>query len=234
MHSAWPVGQVPEQLQRPELQQLRLSGYKFDDPWQVIDIFERKVAEFAGSAYAVAVDCCSHGLFLCLKYLRASGEITIPKKTYVSVPMQIIHAGCTVKFEDMAWTDEYQLNPYPVWDAATMWRSGMYQSGFQVLSFQIKKHIPIGRGGMILTNSDDAYQWMKKACHDGRDMHTLYVDDEFAMVGWHYYMTPEDAARGIILMDHKNALYAPDQVQHGYSWTDQSYHDLSKKNVFNP
>jgi dTDP-4-amino-4,6-dideoxygalactose transaminase len=225
MHNVWPLGQLPPELQRPELAQLRQQGYTFDDPWQVIDIFERKVADFAGSQYAVAVDCCSHGLFLCLKYLQASGEITVPKKTYVSVPMQILHAGCTVRFEDIAWTGKYQLDPYPIWDAATMWRSNMYESGFQVVSFQIKKHIPIGRGGMILTNDEPAYRWFKKACHDGRDMEQSYLEDDFAMVGWHYYMTPEDAARGILLMDHRNDSF-PD------IWSEQNYHDLSYKTVF--
>jgi dTDP-4-amino-4,6-dideoxygalactose transaminase len=225
MHKIWPLGDLPAELQRPELQKLRQQGYQFDDPWQVIDIFERKVAAFAGSRFAVAIDCCSHGLFLCLKYLRASGEVIIPKKTYVSVPMQIIHAGCTVKFEDISWTGQYQLAPYSIWDAATMWRSNMYASGFQVVSFQIKKHIPIGRGGMILTDDEQAYRWFKRACHDGRDMEQTYFSDDFAMVGWHYYMTPEDAARGILLMDHKNQSYAD-------FWSDQNYHDLSGKTVF--
>lgn len=220
------MGALPPELQRPELDQLKQQGYAFSDPWEVIDIFEKKVAEFAGSKYAVAVDCCSHGLFLCLKYLNAQGTITIPKNTYVSVPMQIKHAGCDVALADQPWQGQYKLEPYPVWDAATVWRRGMYQSGYQVISFQIKKHIPIGRGGMILTNDDQAYRWLKKACHDGRDMHTPYSQDDFEMLGWHYYMTPEDAARGILLMDFKDRDGYPD------TWSDASYCDLSTKRIF--
>jgi dTDP-4-amino-4,6-dideoxygalactose transaminase len=226
MHNRWPLGDISKHLQRPELSQLLDKGYEFNDPWDVIDIFEKKVAAFAGSRFGIAVDCCSHGLFLCMKYLKATGDITLPKKTYVSVPMQVIHAGCNVKFEDIKWFDQYQLKPYPIWDAATMWQRGMYQSGYQVISFQIKKYIPIGRGGMILTDDAQAYRWLKKACHDGRDMEKVYLHDEFELVVWHYYMTPEDAARGILLMDYKNSDCPK-------SWSDQSYHDISTKYIFN-
>ena len=33
-----------------------------------------------------------------------------------------------------------------------------------------KKKIPIGRGGAILTNDKKAYQWLKMARYDGRDI----------------------------------------------------------------
>jgi len=221
----WPLGQIPDHLRRPELDEIRQHGYHWDDPYDVVGIFEQKVAEFAGAKHGVAVDCCSHGIFLSLKYLNAIGTITIPCHTYASVPMQILHAGCQVKFEDIRWSGKYRLDPYPVWDAATMWRSNMYESGLHVVSFQIKKPIPIGRGGMILTDDAYAYHWLKKACHDGRDMHKIYAQDDFEMIGWHYYMTPEDAARGILLMDRRSCDYQD-------RWSDLSYYDLSLKSIF--
>ena len=77
-----------------------LSAYKIqvDDPWDIVEGFEKLVAEYAGSKYAVAVDSCTNSIFLCLKYLNAAGEIEVPKRTYLSVPQAIIHAGCTPKF----------------------------------------------------------------------------------------------------------------------------------------
>ena len=70
-YKSWPLGQLPPEFERPELDQLKENGYKFDDPREVVDIFEKKVAKFAGAKYGIAVDCCSHGLFLSLKwYLR--------------------------------------------------------------------------------------------------------------------------------------------------------------------
>ena len=34
--------------------------------------FENKIAEFYGAPYAVAVDCCTHGIELCLRYQKLS------------------------------------------------------------------------------------------------------------------------------------------------------------------
>jgi len=99
-YTVWPVGRLPKEWQRPELDQLKAAGYDWNDPRDAIDMFEKKVAKFAGSKYAVALDTCSHGLFLCMKYMKCKGKITIPKNTYVSPAMQIIHAGCEVEFED--------------------------------------------------------------------------------------------------------------------------------------
>lgn len=226
-YNIWPVGKLPKKWQRPELDQIKEKGYNWNDPRDVIDIFEKKVAKFAGSKYAVAVDCCSHGLFLCMKYLNCKDTITIPKNTYVSTPMQILHAGCKVKFENLKWSGVYQLKPYPIWDGAVRWTKNMFVGGdaLQVVSFQIKKRIPIGRGGMIMTNSKKAYDWLKYASYDGRDLNTYYADDDFKMIGWHYYMTPEDAARGILLMDQ-----IPDTNEDtGHSNT---YSDLSTKKIF--
>jgi hypothetical protein len=210
MYASWPIGLVPEHLQRPELNQVKALGYDWNDPRDIVDMFEKKVAAFAGSKYAVTVDCCSHGLLLAMKYLQYKDElkigstITIPKMTYVSAPMQIIHAGHSVAFEDLEWSGVYQFKPTNVWDGAVRWTKGMYVGGdaIQVVSFQIKKRIPIGKGGMILTDSEEAYKWFKMASYDGRDLNTAYTaDGHVKMVGYHFYMTPEDAARGIILMD---------------------------------
>jgi dTDP-4-amino-4,6-dideoxygalactose transaminase len=221
----WPLGELSKALERPELALLKQAGYSWTDPYDIVEEFEQKVAAFAGAPYAVAVDCCSHGLFLALKYCRAQGTITIPRHTYASVPMQIQHAGCDVEFEPVEWSGVYQLKPYSVWDGATRWRSGMYQQGLHVVSFQIKKRIPIGRGGIILTDDYAACRWLKKARHDGRDMKTFYADDDFEFAGWHYYMTPEDAARGILLMDAIPGDFE-DSGNHN------SYVDLGIKTIF--
>jgi len=224
-YNPWPLGHIPSHLQRPELNALEKLGYNITDPRDAVDLFEAKVAEFTGSRFAVSVDCCSHGLFLCLKYLKASGIVTLPSQTYVSVPMQVMHAGCQVKFERIEWKGKYQLSPYPVWDAAVRWNKGMYEGGFEVVSFQIKKRIPIGKGGMILLNDEKAYHWLKRASYDFRNLREPYPENTFEHLGWHYYMTPEDAARGIILMDQ-----TPDFNDDIANW--ENYPDLSGQAVF--
>ena len=226
-YHSWPIGRPPQEWDRPELEQVRASGYDWEDPRDIVEAFETKMANFSGSKYAVAVDSCSSGIFLSLKYYQASGDITIPSRTYVSVPMQIIHAGCKVIFEEQQWSGVYQLQPYPIYDGAVRFTKNMYvgDNALQVVSFQIKKRLFMGKGGMILTDDYEAYKWLKKASYDGRDLEIYYPDDEFEMIGWHMYMTPEDAARGILIMDQ-----LPEVNEDSGCW--ENYSDLSNKEIF--
>jgi dTDP-4-amino-4,6-dideoxygalactose transaminase len=209
-YNSWPLGKVPKELQRPELDQIRERGYQWEDPRDVIDIFEKKVAAFAGSRYAVSVDCCTHAMELSLRLLLENQEvprgatITIPSHTYISAALMPLQLGFQVEFEDLAWSGIYQLKGTRVYDGAVRWRKGMYvgANALQALSFQIKKRIPIGRGGMILCDRQADFEWLKLASYDGRDLTLPYTDkNHLKLFGYHYYMTPEDAARGIILMD---------------------------------
>ena len=208
------------------LVQKYIEEYHLSDPWDVVDLFEKKLSNYAGSEYAVAVDNCTDALFLCLKYLKANGEITLPKRTYVSVPCTVIHAGCQVKFEDIEWSGAYRLKPYPVWDGATRMYKGMYiKDSYYCMSFHRRKHIPIGKGGMILTNNKDAYEWFRMARYEGRHLDKLYKNDTFDMIGWNMYMPPEQAAEGLELF--KKIPETNDDLE-----TSGMHKDLSKFPVY--
>lgn len=207
--------------------------YGVNDAWGVVDLFEKKIAEYTGSKYAVSVDCCTNALFLCLKYLKATGTITIPSRTWISVPCSIKHSGCDVEFENVEWSGMYQLKPYPVWDGAVRMKKNMYQpETYHCLSFHIRKHIPIGRGGMILTDNKDAYDWFRTVRYCGRTMsddginYLMYKDDPISDIGWNMYMTPEQAARGLELFE-KILDNNPDQESSG------TCKDLSKLPFYN-
>jgi hypothetical protein len=209
-----------------------LKKYNLIDPWDVVDLFEKTLANYAGSKYAVSVDNCTNALFLCLKYLKASGTVTIPSRTWISVPCTIIHAGCKVQFEDIEWSGMYQLKPYPIYDGAVRMKKNMYQKNmFHCLSFHIRKHIPIGKGGMILTDDFEAYNWFKIQRYEGRTLdgngnYLLYKDDNIKSLGYNMYMTPEQASRGLELFEKKIKDDNPDQESSG------SCKDLSKLNIY--
>lgn len=233
-YSPWPCGKLLPKQQRQELNMLKANNYKFNDPREAVNIFEDKIATFAGSKYAVAVDSCTNALFLALKYCNASGAVIVPARTYCSVPMTVLHAGCQPWFIDMEWSGVYILESVPksgtIIDGAGRFRKGMYISGtLHCLSFQIKKRLPVGKGGMILTDIKQAYEWLKQASFEGRHLNVPYDKDQFSMAGWNMYMTPEDAARGILLFDQ--LIANKDQC-----WDDVvgsgSFTDLSKQKVF--
>ena len=68
--------------------------------YDITDEFEKRLAEYTGAKYVVTVDNQSNALFLALMYENVKGqEISIPSRTYPSVPCEIIHAGAKVKFK---------------------------------------------------------------------------------------------------------------------------------------
>lgn len=171
------------------------------NPYKIVKMFEEEISDYTGAPYAISVDSCTNALFLCCKYLNVL-EVTIPKKTYLSVPQSIIHAGGKVKFDDSEWKGTYQLKPYPIFDSAKRLTSNMYiPNTFMCLSFHIKKHLKIGKGGMILTDNYDAAEWFKKVRYEGRS-EINYVNDNINMLGWNMYMTPVEAAQGLMLLQN--------------------------------
>lgn len=200
-YNPWPLGDIPAALRRPEPELIKKLGYKWTDAREIVGIFEQKVADMFGAKYGVAVDCCTHAIKLCIEY-EGEINISIPNHTYISVPMAIRDAWCLISFRGERWHGWYEIGNRII-DAAWMWKTGSYvKDSLMCLSFQIKKPLPIGRGGMILTDDKEAYDWLRLARYDGRDLNTPYDSkDHVKMFGWHYYMTPEDAARGLLLME---------------------------------
>jgi len=231
-YKKWPIGKLSKNLQRPELDLLHESGYKWDDPFDVVSLFEIKIANYVNCEYAIAVDNCTDAIFLCLEYLKYSGEINInehiefPVKCYVSIPMMAKYCGFKISFVAKKWSGVYQLGNTQIWDSAGRFTKGMYiQGSYQCLSFQIKKRLPIGKGGMILTDDRKAMEWFKLARYEGRDLSYDYTEQDYKIIGWNMYMTPEDAARGILIMDQ---LPLENEDTHN----DLNYPDLSNQKIF--
>ena len=121
------------------------------NPYKIVKMFEETMADYCGSKYAVSTDNCTDALLLCCEYLSVQ-EVTIPSRTYLSVPQSILHAGGTVKFKDYRWKGVYQLEPYPIYDAAKRLTSDMYIPGsFMCLSFHISPE-QAARGLMLIQN----------------------------------------------------------------------------------
>jgi len=171
-------------------------------------------------------------IFLSLQWLKSQGKlppiISCPKKTYVSVPMQIIHSGAWISWRDEDWgyRGHYRLGHTPVTDSARLFTSGMYEPGtLMCTSHHWGKTLGLSQGGCILTDDPDAVEWLRRARFDGRTPGVAPKDDQ-PIMGWHAYLSPEVAAHGLsklaVLPRHNKPL-PPD-----------AYPDLSKLEVFKP
>lgn len=197
--------------------------------FHVVDEFEKRVAAYCGAPHCVAVDSCTNALFLAFRLRKVRPlaqvpfpeEIWIPRRTYAGVYQAGVNAGYRVRFCDMTWKGIYIIGPIRVVDAARRFTSGMYTPGMiYCLSFQASKILPIGKGGAILCEDKEDADWLRKARFDGRDQETSLYDQEEFGEGYHMYLPPHDAARGIWLMHGMNS-HNPDQ--------EAQYPDLSVK-----
>lgn len=224
-------------------------------PHQVTKDFERALCEYTGAPFAVAVNSCTMALLLAVRWHVQRGAvgmqyqapegivygekpfIEIPKRTYVGVPMSIMHAGGHPKFRDEDWEGMYQLKPLPVWDSARWLTCGMYRSNprgpslvgmesgsMLCVSFHASKTLGDSQGGAILHDSQEADVWLRRARFDGRTEGVAPRDDDFDMIGWHCYLSPDVSAR---LLWKLASL-----PQHNQPLPSDDYPDLSQMEIF--
>ena len=190
-----------------------------------IEEFENKVAKFFGAPYAVATDCCTHAIELCLR-AKDVKSITVPKRTYLSVPMLADKLSIELKWRDEDWQDYYYVGDTNIIDAAVLWEANSYvPNTLMCVSFQFKKHLSLGRGGMILLDDKDLAKKFKKMSYDGRIPDVPWVEQNIDTIGYHYYMTPETAELGLKKL--------PEAIKtRPRTWKVTDWADLTKMEVF--
>lgn len=187
--------------------------------------FEQEIAKFFGSPYAVAVDCCTHGIELCLRYKEVK-KMIVPAHTYISVPLLSKKLNIELEWKEEVWQDYYYIGDTNIIDAAVLWRENSYiPDTFMCVSFQFRKHLSLGRGGVILCSSESDYWALKKMSYDGRLPDIPWADQNISTMGYHYYMTPETAQLGLEKIELAKKS-TPRQ------WTLEDWPDLRKMEIF--
>lgn len=211
--------------------------------YDITNEFERRLGEYTGAPYVVTVDNQSNALFLSLYYENhikksiKTDTITIPSRTYPSVPCEIIHAGLKVAFkpvEGKTIKGAYNLEGSNVWDSALSFTSEMYKPNTHMcISFTGSRKIfkLLSKGGAILTDDYDAYKWFKKARFSGRDEVDYHKDnfDKDSVIGWNFYLNPELSLRGLVLMTN---FYNLDGSPKIFDDIELPYPDLSKFSIY--
>ena len=226
------------------------------NPFQVVKDFEAALCDYTGAPYCVTTTSCTMALLLAVAWwmrgeaewptaksshereLKSNLQIEIPKRTYVGVPMSIIHAGGRPTFRDEDWIGMYELKPLNIWDSAR-WLAGRIwehphpgperNQQMICLSFHWAKHCGIQQGGAILHADKAADKWLRMARFDGRQEGVHPKDQKHWIVGHHAYMSPETAAAGLVRLALLPQNNAPLPWGPG---TDSDYPDLSKMEIF--
>lgn len=184
--------------------------------FEKITEFEQALAKYTGAPYAVMTDCCTHAIELCLRWDQVK-HCTFTPYTYLSVPMTMHKLGIEYDYIDeeyQNWVGEYQFHGTRIWDSARRLERNMYREGqVQCLSFGHGKPLQIGRGGAILTDDVELYDQLSMMRYDGRDLSITPWNEQLTFcVGYHYKPTPEEAIKGLELLNLVNE--APRYVQY--------------------
>lgn len=205
------VDNLPDYLKRKEL-----ASYKNLTPHEVVNLFEQKLADFFGSKYCVLTDSCTHALELCLRLHMPNQPIELTQWTYMSIGMMLDKLDIAYYLKDIKWTNYYYITENII-DAAAYWKqNGYVKNSLLCISFQYKKHCPIGKGGAILLDDETDYNLLQYMVYDGRNRHLLQTDDNVSTLGYHYHMIPEDAARGIDIFEYVKDIPGPEKQWNEY------------------
>ena len=193
--------------------------------FEIIRDFENSIAEFFGAPCAVAVDCCTHAIELCLRYENVK-TFSVPKRTYMSIPFLANKLGIDFEWRDEDWQSFYRLGETRILDAAVLWGYNTYiPNTMMCLSFQYRKHLSLGRGGMILLEDSAEAKELKKMSYDGRLPDIPWREQNINSYGYHYYMTPETAELGLKKL--------PDAINtKPRKWSATDWPDLTEMEIF--
>ena len=192
--------------------------------FQIVQEFEKDIAKFFGAPFAVAIDSCTHGIELALRYTNAN-KISVPKRTYISIPFLASKLNIELEWRDEDWLDYYYVTDKVV-DAAVLWKQNSYIPNTMMgISFQYQKHLSLGRGGILLLDDEDAAIEIKKMSYDGRLPIIPWREQNISTVGYHYYMTPETAKLGL------DKLPSAIETQ-PRQWVVSDWPDLTEMKVF--
>ena len=133
---------------------------------------------------------------------------------------------------EIEWTDEKWQNYYymtdQIVDAAVHWEPDSYVPGtYMCVSFQFRKHLSLGRGGVILFDNQQDYDTLKKMSYDGRSPDVSWSVQNIQTIGYHYYMTPETAELG--LQKLPSAIDTPPKKWVYTDWVDLTTLDVFKQ-----
>jgi dTDP-4-amino-4,6-dideoxygalactose transaminase len=195
-----------------------IADYK--NPFDAILEFESAVARYTGAPYCVTTDCCTHAMEIAFRLNGYDDRVTLPARTYLSVPMVLHKLKISYILKDVLWRGSYQFEGSNIWDCARQFEPSMYQSGtIQCISFGRTKPLQIGQGGCLLTDNEEIYRAASMMRSDGRDLFQFspWITQKTFRVGYHYTMRPEECVVGLNLL---NAEIFTEQLDKYFDYPD--------------
>ena len=165
-----------------------------------VEKLEVEFAKYVGSKYAIAVNSATSAIFLSLQCEKVSlgiKRVIVPSVTFVSVANMVLNSGLKFEFNDEINVGNwYMLGGTTIIDSAHHLHRNCYiQDSIMCFSFYPTKLLGSCEGGIIATNNNKVYRWLRKARNNGMERNGMFDWDytvEFA--GWKMNMNNIQAA----------------------------------------
>lgn len=199
-------------LFKPSVPVIDLSKHNHLLNGDIVRDFAFEFGQAIGAPYCVPVNSCTNAIELVLRCL-CSPACNVPSMIPPVVLNAIIHAGAKYSLDDNpGWVGgPYFLIDTPnvkVVDSAQFFGLNQFRNiiadicvTFMLHSFYPTKPIGGIDGGMISTNSEDAYKWLSAAVMNGTSAGANSWEREVCFPGWKAYMS---TAQAIVAMDSLN------------------------------
>lgn len=198
--------------------------------------FEKAFAEYVGAEYAIALCNGTSTLHTAVEAVGLYGPVEVPPLTMSATTMSVLHAGRDVEFADVdPWT--WLMQPTTAGVRMPVSLLGLHHTrhgsldiddaaqtlrrhsgcGFTSYSFQASKILPLGEGGMLVTNDE-------RLARDAREFSSLgYRMDprqpridpatlkhptfpRHHAMGWNYRMSDLVAMKGREMLEMADSL----------------------------
>lgn len=209
--------------------------------------FERRFADYVGAKHGIAHcngTATMHTALVALG-VKPGDRVAVPPLTYASTTLAVLHAGAVPEYKDIhpetwcslggaadywipvslygldqPYSNHYiaDARPRVVTDAAETLNPYKGEA-FVSYSFEASKILPIGEGGMLVTD-DEGLAWKARQFHTV-GYHKSGPEDEWVMhptrnpqairhdvIGWNYQMSDIQAAVGLTQLERADELLA--------------------------
>ena len=162
----------------------------------VVEEFEKTIADYVGAKYACSINSATNAIFLCM--LNKNVVVNLPSMIPPVVANALVTSGNKINFVDnVEWVGDsyvlHQFDDYKIVDSAQKLEENQFEKecnseDLMFFSFYPTKPLGGSDGGIIVTDDYEKYRWFKSAVLNGMSYANNNWERKISFPGYKMYM----------------------------------------------
>ena len=162
----------------------------------VVEIFEKTIAEYVGAKYACSINSATNAIFLSM--LNKNVTVDLPSMIPPVVANALVTSGNKINFIDnVEWVGDsyvlHQFDDYKIVDSAQKLEENQFEKecnpeDLMFFSFYPTKPLGGSDGGIMVTDDYEKYRWFKSAVLNGMSFADNNWERKISFPGYKMYM----------------------------------------------